>query len=312
MASRDLPFMVTPELLGLIMQFARAWGEGNSAIFLAPSLAVSAEGRQLWRDIERSCGDSVHAPEVIERETEVDVVELLPSVDVPTLVLHRVNEQFVPPQAARYLANAIRGARLVHLDGMDHFPWMGDSQAVVREIKVFITGELRPDEPSAAMTAVLITDIVGSTELVIGMGDRRWNETLQRHDEIAAGEVDAAGGKLVKSTGDGVLAVFDHPAQAVSCAVALRDAVQPLGLDIRCGVTVGEVTFRPTDVTGVSVHIAERLANLCRPGQILVSRGVRVLLAESEFNFVGLRPLKGVPGGRSVFELTERGQGTSA
>jgi hypothetical protein len=294
--------MVTPDLLAVIRGVHRSWGLGNSAMFLAPSLAVSRDGQELWSSIEQASVERRDMREIVEHEMSIDVLDRLADVDAPTLVLHRVNEQYVPPQSSRHLVTSIRGAQLVYLDGMDHLPWLGDRDAVVGEVGQFIRGDFTTEQPGS-MTGVLITDIVGSTELVIGMGDKRWNEVLDRHDEIAAAEVLDGGGRLIKSTGDGILAVFDDPSNAVRCATRLRDALTHVGLQIRAGIAVGEVLTRHADVSGVSVHFAERLAKLAGPGQIFVSRGVAIMLAESEFQFVGFRPLKGIPGGRSVFEL---------
>jgi class 3 adenylate cyclase len=221
-------------------------------------------------------------------------------VQAETLVLHRLNEQFVPPQAARYIAEKIPGAQLAYLDGLDHYPWLGPRDDVLDAIGTFLTGR---DPAPSTVKAVLLTDIVRSTQQLLEHGEDRWNDVLTSHDAIVEENMAASGGTLIKLTGDGVVAVFDHPADALRCAVQLRDAIAELGLKIRTGVTVGDIVFRPTDVTGIAVHIAERLAKMAEPGQILVSRGVTVLLAESSFGWLGARSLRGVPGDRSVFEL---------
>lgn len=303
MASDDIFYMATAELAGMLRAYAPHWGRGGTADALAPSLAVSGDGRRLWRSVESDSVDASQALELFDNEATIDVVDLLGSVEAPTLVLHRVNEQFVPPWAARDLAARIRGARLVYIDGLDHVPWLGNADLVADEIDAFLLDDGGPAETNARLSAVLLTDIAGSTEKLIQLGDAGWSELLERHDEIVAEATLEDGASRVKSTGDGVLAVFDHPAPALRCATRLRDGVQGLGLDMKAGVTVGEVIFRPADVSGLCVHLAERLTRLARPGQILLSRGAAVLLGESHFDFIGLRTLKGVPGDRSVFQL---------
>jgi pimeloyl-ACP methyl ester carboxylesterase len=300
MANDELPFMASPDLLDVVRAVAKEWGSGFTSGVLAPSIAVTEEGRNLWRYIERSSVEPDRAVEIVDVDATIDVVDLLDAVNVPTLVMHRVNEQFVPPQAATYLASKIPHAQLVLLDGLDHLPWLGNSDRVADAIRRFMAGEHQPTE---SLNAVLITDIVSSTELLIGLGEARWNELLERHDEIVGAEVADVRGKLVKLTGDGMLGVFDHPADALRCATRLRDGLRDIGLEIRVGATVGDVVFRRNDVTGLSVHIAERITKLAQPGQILVSRGVTVLLSESHFNWIGLRSFRGVPVDRSVYEL---------
>lgn len=299
-ASDDLPHMASPELLEQIRAALGRWGSGRTVPALAPSLAVTREGRELWAAIERSCVDQSQALASFAVDESIDVVPLLADVTAPTLVMHRVNEQFSPPQSARFLASRISGAELVHLDGLDHYPWLSNADAVAAAIEAFID-ELPVRAPT--LKSVLITDIAGSTKHLLRVGEHRWNEVMHQHDAVTRRTVDACNGRLVKSTGDGALAIFDQTADALRCAVTLREALGELDLTIRCGVTVGDVIPRGYDVTGMSVHIAERIAKLAGPGQIFVSRGVTVLLSESRFEWLGTRRFRGVPADRSVFEL---------
>jgi pimeloyl-ACP methyl ester carboxylesterase len=299
-ATDHFNFMASPELLEVIRHGLARWGNGATVSPLATSLAASPGGRDLWRRVESACIEPGVAQAWLDVDVTIDVVDLLGQVRAPTLVLHRLNEQFVPPQAARGLANGIPGADLVYLDGLDHYPWLANTRSTTDAIRSFIT-----DEPVEAprIKSVMLTDIAHSTQQLISVGEDRWSETLARHDEVALATVEAAGGTLVKTTGDGLIALFDGPADSLLCAVHLRDALRELDLEIRTGITVGEVVHRGSDIAGVCVNIAERLAKLAQPNQILVSRGVTVLVAESKFGWLGTRTFKGVPGDRSVFEL---------
>jgi class 3 adenylate cyclase len=293
--------MASPELLKIIRRGLSRWGNGASVSPLATSLAASPGGRDLWSRIESACTDAPRAQAWLDVDATIDVLDLLGHVRAPTLVLHRLNEQFVPPQAARAIANGIPGAEVLYLDGLDHYPWLANWRSVTDAILSFVA-----DEPVKApvMRSVMLTDIAHSTRQLISVGEDRWSETLARHDDAAQTIIDASGGTLVKTTGDGLLALFDGPADSLRCAVTLRDALAEIGLEIRTGITVGEVVHRGSDIAGVCVNIAERLAKLAEPNQILVSRGVTVLVAESKFGWLGTRTFKGVPADRSVFELT--------
>ena len=233
----------------------------------------------------------------LEVLAETDARHLLGSIRVPTLILKGRGYRRTTSGHSQYLADNIRGARLVER------PPAGDGEGIdlfedVVDVQEFLTGHRPPPEPDRILATVLFTDIVSSTQQVVDAGDRRWRDILDRYDDLAAREVAVFRGRVIKSTGDGVLAVFDGPGRAVRCAVALREAVRGVGVIQRAGLHTGEIELRPPDVAGVAVHIANRIAALADGNEVLVSRTVVDLTAGSgiEFRPRGERELKGVPG----------------
>jgi class 3 adenylate cyclase len=223
---------------------------------------------------------------------------VLPSIQAPTLVLHRRDDRLCPVDGARHLAETIPGARLVELEGDAHWPWVGDLDAAVDEIEEFVTGARGAHEPDRVLATVVFTDIVGSTERAAGLGDRRWRELLARHDALVRRQLERHRGREVKTVGDGFLATFDGPARAIRCACAIRDAARSLELEVRAGLHTGECELIGDDIGGLCVNIAARLAALAGPGEVLVSRTVTDLVAGSGIPFAerGRHALKGVPG----------------
>jgi class 3 adenylate cyclase len=224
------------------------------------------------------------------------VRRILGSVRVPTLVLHRQDER-IPIEYGRYLAKQIPGAQLVELEGIDHFPSVGDVESIIGEVEEFLTGVRHEHQPDRVLATVLFTDIVDSTGRAVAMGDRAWRELLERHDEVARAEIARFRGREIKQTGDGFLATFDGPARAVRGAVALAGKARELGIELRCGVHTGECERRGEDVGGLAVHIGARIAALAGAGEVLVSSTVKDLVAGSGLAFQdrGTHALKGVP-----------------
>lgn len=217
----------------------------------------------------------------------------------PTLVLHRTGDQVEAIEAGRYVASKIPGAQFVELTGDDAIPWIGDTEAVLREIEVFVTGDKgRPrSRPDRRLATVLFTDIVASTEQVVSLGDTAWQRRLAEHDEVVRRELARHHGRFIDSAGDGILATFDGPAAAIRCAYAIINGVRAIGLNLRAGVNTGEVEMDGNHVRGVAVHIGARIAALASPGEILVSSTVRDLTAGSglEYEPAGEHMLKGIP-----------------
>jgi class 3 adenylate cyclase len=228
---------------------------------------------------------------------EIDVRCVLPSVAVPTLVLHPEGDLF-PVEISRYLAERIPGARLVELKGVDHYPWFGSVDPLVAEIEEFLTGVRPQPEIDRVLATLLFTDIVDSTARAAEMGDRRWRELLEKHHALVRRELKRSRGREVDTTGDGFLAMFDGPARAVRCAAAIRDAVAGLGLAVRAGLHTGECELVGSNVAGIAVHLGARIAALAGAGEVLVSSTVKDLVAGSGLSFVdrGVHVLKGVPG----------------
>jgi len=239
---------------------------------------------------------------------EVDVRDVLPAITVPTLVVQSRESPPVRVDHGRYLVDHIADARYLEVAG-GHWPWMTeDAEVAMDTIESFVqeaTGTRGVTEPDRVLMAVAFTDIVGSTEMAARVGDRRWRELLEVHDSVGRREVAAARGRVVKSTGDGLLATFDGPARAVHAVESTQRALEPLGLQLRGGVHCGEVELRGDDVGGIAVHTAARVASLAGPGEVLVSQTVRDLVAGSGLEFAdrGLHQLKGVPGDWRLFAL---------
>jgi class 3 adenylate cyclase len=240
---------------------------------------------------------------------QTDVRHVLPSIHVPTLVLHRTGDRTSEIDGGRYIAAQIEGAKFIELAGVDAPPFAGDSDAALDEIEEFLTGVRHVREPDRVLATVLFTDIVGSTERAAELGDARWRAVLERHGEVTRSELDRFGGREVKSIGDGFLATFDGPARAIRCAEAIRGAVRGLGMEIRAGIHAGECEVIGDDVGGIAVHIAARVNAVAAPGEILVSRTVRDLVVGSGIAFKerGTQALKGVPGEWSLLTVVPEG-----
>ena len=234
--------------------------------------------------------------------TDVDVRSVLPTITVPTLVIHRTDDRRVDVGGARWMAEQIPGARCVELEGNDHLIW-ADPDPIFDLVEEFVTGVPPVEVPDRVLLTVLFTDIVASTETAAALGDDAWRRLLDRHDDTVRRYLERYRGREVKATGDGFLAVFDGPARAVRCAQAIADAVVAIGLQIRAGAHTGEVELRGEDVGGVAVHAAARIAALAGPGEVLASRTVKDLTAGSGIAFAsrGSHELKGVPGAWELY-----------
>jgi class 3 adenylate cyclase len=276
----------------------------DDVAWIAPSLAANAEFRSWWKRAgERASPAAARAMDLCQ--LYVDVRAVLPLITTPTLVLHRLNNPMLPVAHGRYLADHIAGAKLIELPGKDHLPFAGDSDAVLDEIEEFLTGARGPTGADRVLATVLFTDVVDSTKHAASTGDRLWRDLLDDHDSMAERQVRRFGGRQIKTTGDGILATFDGPGQAIRCGLAIRDGARQLGVEVRVGIHTGELERRGDDVAGIGVHIAARVQGRARPGEVWVSRTVTELVAGSGIVFVdcGEHELKGVPGVWKLFTV---------
>jgi pimeloyl-ACP methyl ester carboxylesterase len=271
----------------------------------APSVMGDERFVSWWATYLRQSASPQAVLALTQMNYQVDIREVLPTISVPTLVIHRTGDRVMQTEEARYLAQHIPGARLALLPGDDHLPWVADQDAVLDEIEEFVTGIRPVHEPDRVLATVLFTDIVGSTERAVQVGDRRWRHVLQEHHATIRRELERYRGREVDTAGDGFLATFDGPARAVRCARAICDALRPLGLEIRAGVHTGEVELMDSNIGGIAVHIAARVMNAAGHGEVLVSSTVKDLVAGSgiEFEDRGTHALKGVPGEWRLFAV---------
>ena len=292
------PWGNSPEDLAAgLEEIRRGWGGPVGLDIRAPSRAQDQRFRATWARFLRQGASPAAVIALAEMNAAIDVRPLLEACRVPTLVLHRTQDQAVPVESGRYLSRHIPGARFVELAGVDHLPWVGDSDAILDEIEAFLTGVRHHSEPDRVLATVLFTDVVASTQRAAMLGDRTWGDLLSAHHDVVRGELERFSGREISTAGDGFLATFDGPARAVRCAAEIVEGVRTLGLEIRAGIHTGEIEVHGGDIRGLAVHIGARIAALAGPGEILVSRTVRDLVAGSglRFNDRGVVALKGVP-----------------
>ena len=305
-ASQDYPIGVPPEAAeALLAQFDQLWGTEAMAAMLVPSRAEDARFRRWFAKAQRTSLSPRAAQPYLRAMMDVDVRPILPLVQAPTLILHRRDVQSFSVEQGRYLAEHIPEARLVELPGADATLVWEAPELALDLIQQFLTGVHRPIEPNRVLATVLFSDIVASTKQASQLGDRRWRELLNVHDELARRLVEEFGGRLVKTTGDGLLATFDGPGRGIRCAAALRDELGGIGVQLRVGLHTGEVELRDGDVGGIAVHIAARVMAAAGPGEILTSKTVRDLIVGSDIVLEdrGTHPLRGVEGTWQLFEV---------
>jgi class 3 adenylate cyclase len=302
--------VMSPERLpDYLQKVEEAWGTGKLVPGFAPSLAEDVAFRKWWARFERLGASPSAVKTLMCMNSEIDIRGILPVIHVPTLIMHRVGDPRVNVAAGRYLAQHISGARYVELPGNDHLFCAGDSRRILDEIEKFLTGSLAYSETDRALATVLFTDIVGSTERAVALGDREWRHLMEMHDACVRRELARFRGKEIRTLGDGFLATFDGPARAVRCAEAIRDNVRDLGLEVRSGLHTGEIEILPNDVCGIAVNVAARVARLAGPGEVLTSNVLKELVAGSGLRFAdrGVYALKGLPDGMRVFAAVQPG-----
>jgi pimeloyl-ACP methyl ester carboxylesterase len=284
----------------------QSWGTGGSLPIFAPSRANDPGFQRWWGQFERLGASPAAAAGLMHMISQIDVSGILPSIRVPTLVIHRTEDRAIPVKRGRFLAEHIPGARYIELPGADHVFFVGDNAVEIADaIQEFLTGSRAPVPVDRVLATVLFTDIVGSTEKAAALGDHRWRDLLENHHLTIRRNLARFRGHEVKTTGDGILATFDGPARGVRCACAIADEIRPLGIDIRAGLHTGECEMMDHDVGGIAVHIGARVASLAGAGEVLVSSTVKDLVAGSGLRFGdrGNQNLKGVPGEWHIYAV---------
>ena len=300
----DISWGATDEQMQLLLdQISERWGEGALLSTFAPSAVEDPGMDEVWSRFQRAGASPAMARSVISALFEIDVRDILPTIQVPTLILHRTGDRIAPIEGARLMAEKIPGARMIEFEGDDHVPFTGDFNPVVDEMEEFLTGTRQVRPLDRVLATVMFTDIVDSTRRAAAAGDRGWRALLERHDELTRRQLDRFRGREIKTLGDGFLATFDGPARAIECACAIRDGVSPLGLEVRAGLHTGECELAGDDVRGMAVNIGARIGALAQPNEVLVSGTVKDLVvgADLDFRDRGEHELKGVPGTWRLF-----------
>jgi class 3 adenylate cyclase len=293
----DYPAGIAPEIADeFVSLVARHWGTRAMVEVMAPSAAGDLHLLDTIARMQRQAASPGTATAMMRMIVDVDVRAVLPTIAVPTLVVHRVDDIVMPAAHAPYMASHIPGAKLVELPGRDYFYFLGDVQPVLDEVQEFLTGVREQAVPERVLLTVLFTDIADSTRRAVELGDRAWRDTLERHHTVVRQQLERFRGREVDTAGDGFFATFDGPARGIRCARAIVDAVQRLGIDVRAGLHTGECELIGDKIGGIAVHVGARVAGVAEPGEVLVSSTVRDLVAGSgiEFRDRGAHHLKGL------------------
>jgi class 3 adenylate cyclase len=287
---------ISPRVEALLADaLANSWGDGTLLELWAPSQVGNRAFEDWWARMQRSSVSPGMARQILEMIAQTDLRAVLPSIRVPTLVMHASGNTYIPVELGREVAELIPGARFVERPGIDTYCWL--DAAWLDELEEFLTGSRSGDGADRVLATVMFTDIVGSTETASRLGDTRWRLLLARHHEIVRAALGRWRGNEVKSIGDGFLVTFDGPARAVRCASEIVEGVVPLGLAVRTGLHTGECELVGDDVAGMAVHIGARVMAEAQPGEVLASSTVKDLVVGSELRFEdrGAHTLKGVP-----------------
>jgi pimeloyl-ACP methyl ester carboxylesterase len=274
------------------------WGGPVEVEQWAPSVAGEDRFKRWWGQFLRLGASPSAARAVLEMTLAIDVRDILPAIRVPTLILHRSGDRRMDVGGSRYLATKIPNAKYVELEGIDHLPWVGDSDAIADEMSEFLTGTRHSAEPNRLLATVLFTDMVESTTRAVDLGDARWRSLISDHDSLVRGELARFRGREIDRRGDGFLAIFDGPARAIRCALSIVGRVHELGIEVRAGLHTGELDIIESGIAGIAVHTGARVMSLAGPNEVLVTSTVRDLVAGSGLAFTdrGVHELKGVPG----------------
>jgi class 3 adenylate cyclase len=280
------------------------WGKGLGASVFAPD-HDSERLREFWGRLQVQSASPHDALAFMRMAFEIDVRNVVPSITSPTLIIHREGDLVCHVGNARWLADRIQGAKYVELPGVNHIPWLGGDD-ILDEIREFLTGVREPAQPERVLATVLFTDIAASTTRARELGDRKWRELLERHNELVRRELVRFRGREIDTAGDGFFATFDGPARAIRCARSIVESVATLGLDVRAGLHTGECELSGDAVRGIAVHTGARVAAQADGGEVLVSQTVKDLVAGSGIDLEdrGARELKGIPGEWHLYAAT--------
>lgn len=296
----DFDWGIRPDQQKAVLErFEAAWGKGAGLPFFCPTMAGNEAYEEQYARLERMAVSPSGASALLRMDFETDVRSVLPAVSVPTLVLHRIGDRVVSVQHARAIARQIPGARLAELPGDDHDPAnAAQADEIADEIEEFLTGVKPMPAPDRILATILFTDIVDSTVLLTRLGDRAWRELLERHHRLVRRELVRFHGREIDVAGDGFFAAFDGPTRAVRCALAIRDALSKVGLQVRAGLHTGECEKSGERLTGIAVHLAARVAASAAPDEVRVSSTVKDLVAGAGLAFTdcGRVVLKGISG----------------
>lgn len=292
----------------LVDLYRATTGRGPIADRMAPSRAQDPAFRNWYTRSERLGGSPATVSAIFNVYMSSDLTGVVPTIRAPTLLVRRTGDPHVRKGHADWLVENLADARLVELPGEDHLWFSGDVDRLIEELASFISGSPTAASDSRMLATVLFSDIVGSTERAASLGDAAWTSLLETHDEVSRAHVEGFQGRWIKSTGDGVLALFDGPARAIHCACGLRDALAARGISVRAGLHTGEVQLLPGDVAGMAVHIAARVMDLAGKDEVLASASIPPLVAGSGIRFEnqGIHELKGIPGEWMVYRADDR------
>jgi class 3 adenylate cyclase len=285
----------------------RMWGSGKVQHLANPDMPWNEEIRATWARMERLALSPRTLALMMPLTSGMDVRAVLPTIRVPTLVVHHTDNAFIPPAKGKYIAEHIPDAKYVELPGRNWLhPVEPGWRASFQEVAQFLTGHQAEVADDRVLATVLFTDIVDSTRRAAEIGDRDWHALLDAHDAVVRVQLSRFRGREVNTSGDGILAMFDGPQRAIRCAMAIRDAVQALGIEVRAGLHTGECEVRGEDIGGIGVHIGARVSALAGPNDVLVSSTLRDLVIGSGLEFAerrGSYELKGVPGEWRLFAV---------
>jgi len=310
MQASDYPWGHTvQEGKAFINMIKNEWGGPLGLEERAPDMVSDSNFRNWWARYLRNGASPSTAVALARMNAEIDVRKVLPTIQVPALVMHRTGDRAVRVGCGRYMAEQIPAAKYIELSGVNHLPYVGNADEILDEVEDFLTGVRHGPQPDRVLLTVMFTDIVDATRLAAELGDRQWHDLLRRHHSVIRKELIHFNGQEIDNAGDGFLATFDGPARGIRCACAISEAIRQLGVSVRIGLHTGECELLGEKPEGIAVHIGSRVSSIAGADEVLVSSTVKDLVAGSgiEFDERGLQQLKGVPGEWHIFRVKQQG-----